>query len=100
MYKVRHSRGLRHFPVRRVINKHVKFVQRFVDRECKCTVSRGHMTDGRDRVECLFWFFLCVFVCLCFLCFVCFVFCLCPWSEVPLRRRESKAKTYVFELIF
>ena len=26
----------------------------------ECTVSRGHMVDGRDRVECLFLFFVCV----------------------------------------
>ena len=40
MYKVQHSRGLRRFPCRRVINKHVKVVQRFLDRECKPIVAR------------------------------------------------------------
>ena len=65
--KIQHSRSLRHFPFRRVINKHVKVLQRFLGHECQlwlapllltssdeCTVSRGRTADGQIRVECLF----------------------------------------------
>ena len=38
--KVQLFRGLRHFPSRRVMNKHVKVVQTFLDRECKPIVTR------------------------------------------------------------
>ena len=40
VYEVQHSRCLRNFPFRQVINKHVKVVQRFLDRECKSIVAR------------------------------------------------------------
>ena len=40
VYKIQHSRSLRYFPFRRVINKHVKVVQRFLGRACKPIVAR------------------------------------------------------------
>ena len=40
VYKISHSRGLRHFPFRKVINCHVKVVERFLSRECKPIVAR------------------------------------------------------------
>ena len=68
VHKKQHSKSLRFFPFGRVINKHVKVVQRFLGHECKpivarttssneCTVSRGRTADRRVRVECLFQFF-------------------------------------------
>ena len=35
VYNEQHYRSLRYFPFRRVINKHVKVVERFLGRECK-----------------------------------------------------------------
>ena len=40
VYKISHSRGLRHFPFKKVINCHVKVVERFLSRECKPIVAR------------------------------------------------------------
>ena len=40
VYKIQQSGSLRSFPFRRVINKHVKVVQRFLSRECKPIVAR------------------------------------------------------------
>ena len=40
VYKISHSRGLRHFPFRKVISCHVKVGERFLSRECKPIVAR------------------------------------------------------------
>ena len=40
MYEVQHSRGLRQFPSRKDIIKHVKITQIFLHRECKPIVTR------------------------------------------------------------
>ena len=40
VYKITHSRGLRHFPFKKVISCHVKVVERFLSRECKPIVAR------------------------------------------------------------
>ena len=44
-YKIQLSRSLGYFPVRRVINKHVKVVQRFWGRECKPIVVGTRCTQ-------------------------------------------------------
>ena len=53
--KVQHSRSLRHFPFRRVINKHVKVVQRFWGRECKPIVARTVAPNLLTRMSSVAW---------------------------------------------
>ena len=40
VYKIQHSRSLRFFPFRRIVNTHVTVVQRFLGLECKPIVAR------------------------------------------------------------
>ena len=55
VYKVQHSRGLRQFSFRRVINKHVKVVERFWDRECKPFVARTVASNLFRRLYSVAW---------------------------------------------
>ena len=54
-YNVQQSRGLRQFPFRRVINDHVKVVQRCLDRECKPIVARTVAPNLFRRMYSVAW---------------------------------------------
>ena len=53
--QIQHSKSLRYFPFRRVINKHGKVVQRFLGRECKPIVARTVAPNLFRRMYSVAW---------------------------------------------
>ena len=55
VYKIQHSRSLRFFPFRRIVNKHATVVQRFLGLECKPIVARTVAPNLFRRMYSVTW---------------------------------------------